>query len=375
MATDSKDPKKKYGDKLRVAKSEFLSMNGGDGTYSYSKNSNHQMIAANTVKGKIDQEIVNNLDVKHLSSLSNTISIADLGCSTGPNTFIAMQNILEAIQLKYHCQCPNSKPLDFQIFFNDRPSNDFNTLFNSIPKDCGYFVAGVPGSFYSQLFPESSLHFVHTCHALHWLSKLPEELLNKDSPAWNKGNIYYLNAPREVYNAYASQFYEDIDDFLSVRAKEIVAGGMMVIIMAGSPNGVPSHSNFSSFGTTFDLMGSSLMEMAKEGLISEELVDSFNIPIYAASPEEMIGLVERNGYFSIERIEFVKSTLEGTVAEASVRMKHSRAGMEGMLSKHFGSETIDEIFERLGKKLIEHSELLASRIKESGQLFLVLKRK
>lgn len=222
------------------------------------------MIASNTVKEKINQEISNNLDMKHLSSLSNTIRLADLGCSTGPDTILAMQNLLESIKLKYHSQCPNSKPLEFQVFFRDRPSNDFNTLFNSVPQDRQYFACGVPGSFHGRLFPELSLHFVYTCHALHWLSKLPKELLDKDSPAWNKGRIHYLNSPREVYNAYASQVYKDIDGCLSFRAKEIVTGGMMVIIMMGSPNGVPSHCNYSTFALTFDLMGSTLMEMARE---------------------------------------------------------------------------------------------------------------
>ncbi|KAL5553354.1 hypothetical protein UlMin_040755 [Ulmus minor] len=354
---------------------EFLPMNGGDGTYSYSKNSEFQRIASNTVKEKIDEEIVHKLDVKHLSSISNTIRVADLGCSTGPNTFISMQNVIKAIQLKHKSQsCPNS--LEFQVFLSDRVSNDFNTLFNSIPQNFGqFFVAGVPGSFHDRLFPESSLHFVYTSHALHWLSKLPEELLDQNNPAWNKGRIYYENGPREVYNAYASQFYKDIERFLCLRAMELVAGGMMVIVMAGS-----NSSHVSSFGMTFEFMGSILMEMAKEGLVREAQVDSFNVPIYAASVEEMVEVVEKNGCFSIGRIEFIKSTIlekkDIKIADhISDRMKHSRAGMEGMIGKHFGAEIIDEMFQRLAKKLQDHFQQLVLLAKESGQLFLVLKKR
>lgn len=40
-----------------------------------------------------------------------------------------------------------------------------------------------------------------------------------------------------------------------------------------------------------------------QGLIHEDQVDSFNLPFYTASLGMMAGLVERNGHFSIERLE------------------------------------------------------------------------
>jgi len=38
-------------------------------------------------------------------------------------------------------------------------------------------------------------------------------------------------------------------------------------------------------------------------LFDESEIDSFNLPCYASSPEEMRKVVERNGKFSIERME------------------------------------------------------------------------
>ena len=121
-----------------------------------------------------------------------------LGLSTGPNTFISVQNIIEAIELKYISKGENIETPKFMVFFNDQLSNDFDTLFISLTPNRQYFAAGVPGSFYGRLFPKASLHFIHSSYALQWLSNVPKEAMDEGSPAWNKGRIFYTNAPKEV---------------------------------------------------------------------------------------------------------------------------------------------------------------------------------
>lgn len=152
--------------------------------------------------------------------------------------------------------------LQFQVFFNDHVSNDFNTLFASLPLNRQYFAAGVSRSFYDQLFPSSSIHFAHSSYSLQWLSKVPEELLDEHSPAWNKGRIHYTGASDEVVNAYAAQFVKDMGIFLNARAQEIVQGGMMVLIIPGIPDEV-HHSELPA-GILFNFLGSSLADMVKE---------------------------------------------------------------------------------------------------------------
>ncbi|XP_062150160.1 loganic acid O-methyltransferase-like [Alnus glutinosa] len=342
--------------------SESHPMNGGDGTYSYSKNSYFQRATTNNAKAMMDDAIAEKLDV--ISDC--TFRIADLGCSVGPNTLFVVQNIIDAVQHKYQLS-------EFQVFFNDHASNDFNTLFASFPPKKPYFAAGVPGSFHGRLFPKSSLHFVHSSFALHWLSKVPEELLNKKSASWNKGRVHYTSAPDEVAHAYAAQFAEDMTMFLDARAKEVVVGGLMVLLMPATPNGIP-HSKAPS-GLICDLLGFSLMDMAKEGLISEAQVDSFNLPTYAPSPKEMTELVERNGFFSIERMEMTNppSSIDGPVNGQAWTM-HLRAGLEGIINKHFGAEIIDDLFHRFHKKIEEFFALLESSSKERTQIFVALKR-
>lgn len=221
-----------------------------------------QRIAANFEHEKINEEIAEKFDIEDLA-LTKTIRIADLGCSTGPNTFINMHTIVEAIKQKHETLCPTSSTRpEFQLFLNDLVTNDFNTLFKSLPIDREYFVAVVPGSFHGRIFPESSLHFVFMSHSLHWLSKLPAALEDENSPAWNKGRVHYANAPDEVVKAYKSQFGEEVEKFLDARAKELVGGAMLVIIMSGIPVDLPFSSTAN--GVMFEFMASILMEMVQE---------------------------------------------------------------------------------------------------------------
>lgn len=177
-----------------------------------------------------------------------------------------MQNIIEAIKQKYYKTLINPNPqttsLEFQVFFNDLDTNDFNTLFASFPKDKDYFAAGVPGSFRNRIFPESSLHFLYASYSLHWLTKLPVELGDEASPAWNKGRVHYTSASDGVVEAYKSQFHKEMDKFLEARAKELVSGGMLVMIFSGAHKDITVSST--ATGVMFDFMASIFMELVEE---------------------------------------------------------------------------------------------------------------
>ncbi|KAG5628383.1 hypothetical protein H5410_000100 [Solanum commersonii] len=170
-------------------------MNAGDGLYSYSKNSHLQILTSGIsqdhmirfprpkrcmrqvlgggllernnrwCKEMVRDAIIRKLDIKTILSSSNTIHITELGCSVGPNTFNAMQHIVEALKDKYLYQdqvIDSTKSIpEFQIFFNDQVTNDFNSLFCSLPVDRSYYASGVPGSFHDRLFPSRSIHFAH----------------------------------------------------------------------------------------------------------------------------------------------------------------------------------------------------------------------
>ncbi|KAG6672951.1 hypothetical protein I3842_16G085000 [Carya illinoinensis] len=337
---------------------EAYRMKGGDGVHSYANNSYYQRGVIDTAKKLITDEIADKLDLKNIV-LSNTFRIADLGCSVGPNTCFIVQNIIEAVQCK--CQCEGFDPqlLEFQVFFNDHTSNDFNTLFTSAPPNRQYYAAGVAGSFYRRLFPIDSLHFVHSSYAIHWLSRVPKLIVDESSPAWNKGRIHFSNTKDEVVKAYEAQYAEDMKCFLHARAQEVVCGGLIALTIYGRPNEAlhsQTHQNI-----VHDLLRSCLIDMARKGLISEEKVDSFNVPTYCMSPQELVVAVNRNGEFSVERIENQK--LASLI----------RAAYDGLIKEHFGDVILDELFELFRKKAEEEFSLFKSG--RSINFFALLKCK
>ncbi|XP_031263706.1 loganic acid O-methyltransferase-like isoform X1 [Pistacia vera] len=349
-------------------------MNGGEGPNSYANNSSlYQKRGLDIAKTFLYEEINKKLDVKLLCSSSNSFNIADLGCSVGPNTFLTIQNIIEAIKFNFQSQNLNPNTIEFQVFFNDHTLNDFNTLFKSLPSDRNYFAAGVPGTFHGSLFPKASLHFVHSSYSIQWLSKAPDEVQDEGSLAWNKGRILQ-DGSEDVEKAYASQFADDMVSFLRARAMEIVPGGFMALLLPCIPHGAnPSNC---SLIANLELMGSCLMDLAKRGLVEEAKVDSFNLPLYFATKQEIELLIQRNGCFKIKRMEQMERLMgditRPTVEKFALLM---RAGFEGIIKQHFGShEFIEELFNHYTDKLIDHGLFLDSSYMPMFDLFVFLNR-
>ncbi|KAA8520358.1 hypothetical protein F0562_014614 [Nyssa sinensis] len=132
----------------------ILHMNAGNGETSYANNS----ILQKAVIMKSQPLLENTLKDMYSDKFPECFSIADLGCSSGPNTLLVISNIIDTVHSL--CHQNNGKAPEFQVFLNDLPNNDFNTIFKSLPtfyaklkEDQGdklgpCFLSGVPGSFY-----------------------------------------------------------------------------------------------------------------------------------------------------------------------------------------------------------------------------------
>ncbi|WJX71577.1 hypothetical protein P8452_55557 [Trifolium repens] len=239
--------------------------------------------------------------------------------------------------------------------------NDFNSVFMSLDTfkkslrdeietemgPCYFF--GVPGSFFDRIFPNQSLHFVHSSYSLHWLSKVPNGGDN------NKGNIYVTNtSPSNVLKAYYEQFHVDFSLFLKCRAQELVEGGCMILTFLGRESDDPlALGKGSSYG--WELLAIALNDMVVEGIIEEEKLNTFNIPNYYPSPSEVKLEVQTEGSFSINQLE-VSEIMGDTVYNinafdsesemyASIA-KGTRAIIEPLMIVHFGEGIIDDAFDR-----------------------------
>ncbi|XP_048129075.1 salicylate carboxymethyltransferase-like [Rhodamnia argentea] len=350
---------------------QVLHMNGGMGETSYANNSLLQRKAILMTKPIIEAAataLFSTADTAFHASLA----IADLGCSSGPNALFAMSEIITVmINL---CKATNHELPEFQVFLNDLPGNDFNTIFAGLlPRfqeklseqmkgkygasaTFSCFFNGVPSSFYGRLFARESMHLIHSSYSLHWLSQVPIGIEG------NKGNIYIArSSPPGVIRAYYEQFQRDFSMFLECRGQELVMGGRMVLTIPGRRSDDPSSKECCSI---WELLAIALNEMVSKGLIEEEKLDSFNIPNYTPSPKEVRLEVQKQGSFSIDYLEVSEVNLSifdsdfnpnvASEDEGYNLAKCVRAVAEPMLVDHFGEEIIDEVFKRFGAQPAAH---------------------
>ncbi|CAH8302636.1 unnamed protein product [Eruca vesicaria subsp. sativa] len=331
-------------------------MSSGEDQHSYIHNSSYQKAAIKGVEERIKQAILEKLDLQLNSNLISTFTIADFGCSIGPNTFHVVQSIIDTVKFKHLKENneTNIVPLEFQVFFNDQSNNDFNTLFRTQPlsSESQYFLAGVPGSFYGRLLPRNIIHIGHTSYTIHWLSEVPEHVCDRKSPAWNKNYIHCNNLIEEVTKAYKVQFKKDMEVFLQARAEELVHGGLMIVVGNCLPDGVSMYETWQ--GHVMETIGDCLLDMAKSGIMSEEKIELFNFPVYFPQFSELKLMIEENGSFMIEMMETISHPFEDKRLSNEFITSMFRAFLTTVIEQHFGNGVVDELFSRLSEKLSKH---------------------
>ncbi|KAI9075275.1 hypothetical protein K1719_042776 [Acacia pycnantha] len=116
-----------------------------------------------------------------IRQLPKRLAIADLGCSSGPNTLFVISDLIETVE-KLCRELSHDSP-EYVIFLNDIPGNNFNNIFKSL--ECfkqnlstqvvggigQSFITGLRASFYGRILPTSSLQFVHSSYSLLFLSQ------------------------------------------------------------------------------------------------------------------------------------------------------------------------------------------------------------
>ncbi|CAK9182304.1 unnamed protein product [Ilex paraguariensis] len=322
---------------------EAIFMNGGEVESSYAQHawfaqkviSITKPILVNAVHSLFSEDLHRN----------KVLNVADLGCAAGPNPFSVILTIKESLERK--CKELNCQPPELQVYLNDLPGNDFNSLFKDLSRvgedqksdvllPC--FVMGAPGSFHGRLFPRSWLHLVHSSYSVHWLSQS--------------------------------------------RAEETVQNGRMVLILHGrqasDPWGKESCYHWEILAETISKMVSqaNVLSLSLEGLVDEEKLDSFNVPYYTPLQEEVQDIVDKEGSFAVQHIETFTLVLadnqeSDTRAKGEQLAKNIRCYTESIISYQFGKEITEKLYHKLTQIVVKD---LASRSPTNTTVVVVLSR-
>ncbi|BBN15234.1 hypothetical protein MPTK1_6g18160 [Marchantia polymorpha subsp. ruderalis] len=363
----------------------------GDGELSYAKNSSSQAVAVQELISYIEDAV----DITRLPNSAGPVVVADLGCASGSNTLKNIDIIVNRLKKRYlqsSCRQP-----DVSVYFNDLPSNDFNGLFQLVAEDtltgyssntdapAKYFPAGVPGSFYSRLFPESFVHVFFSSHCLHWLSKVPDAVMDRNSPAFNSNSCWIQDASEEVIAAYKDQSDKDLTDFLRCRAEELQSGGLLFLLFFARQT---SHEilNNSLFGDFWRLLDLTLESLVSERILTEEQRSSFNIPTFARSMEEISEVIERfKSQFVVQKLEMLpiyhfadyfgrRCNNEEPKILAKKVLLMIRTTKEPLIEAHFGP-ALNKIFWERCTELLLSSDLVGkvyARVRKPEPLHQVL---
>nr|AAM67278.1 AtPP protein [Arabidopsis thaliana] len=344
-------------------------MIGGDGPESYNQQSSYQRALLEATKDKMTKVISANLD---LDLISNRFIVADFGCASGPNTFVAVQNIIDAVEEKYRRETGQNPAdnIEFQVLFNDFSLNDFNTLFQTLPPGRRYFSAGVPGSFFERVLPKESFHIGVMSYAFHFTSKIPKGIMDRDSPLWNK-DMQCTGFNPAVKKAYLDQYSIDTKILLDARAEELVPGGLMLLLGSCLRDGVKMSET--PKGTVMDFIGESLSDLAKQGVTEQEKVDTFRTSIYFAEQGEIRQIIEENGKFTIEAFEDIIHAKNEFPFDPKTLAISFKAFYGAFISAHFGVEVMRKAFELVEVKAREQISRLHNS--KPGMQYLIVLRK
>ncbi|KAL8200429.1 hypothetical protein R6Q57_011768 [Mikania cordata] len=150
----------------------------------------------------------------------------------------------------------------------------------------------------------------------------------------------------------------------------MMGGGRMVLTLAGrttdDPRGEESYHLWRP-------LAMALQDMVFEGLVEEEKFDSFNIPVYTASPTEIMNLVKTEGSFILDHLEIFDVNWEAWKKEENDHdasepiqlndnhgfghdvSKAVKAGIEPLVANYFGEAMLDDVFKSYGQIIIARS--------------------
>ncbi|KAL3720565.1 hypothetical protein ACJRO7_005389 [Eucalyptus globulus] len=326
---------------------QILSMNGGCTEESYTENSKGRVARLSRMMPVLCTAPQDFCTTK----VSATITIADLSCASGPNTLIFTYMSI----IHNTCRQLGHSPSQFLMLPNDLPSNDFNTVFMSLP-EFQKRMREENGLDFGPCYIAGSLHLVQSSTSLHWLSQFIF-----------KGRVHGESS--------RGSLFEPIQDELLFISQVMIRrnGPGQRMVLAIRDRRMPDPSPDESC-LLWDYLGLAFQHLVSQGLVEEEKLHSYNTAYDDPYAEDVRAEVEREGSFELDLLEIIAVSWDG--ADGGHNYKILTIVNEFMIIGHFGGQILDSLIKRFtdmaarATKEVEYSCLVVSLTRKSPEICL-----
>jgi SAM dependent carboxyl methyltransferase len=227
---------------------------------------------------------------------SNAIVMADYGSSQGKNSLSPMRAAIRC----FRTRVGNERSV--MVVHVDQHANDFNTLFDVLQKDPerytlddpNVFPCAIGRSFYENVFPQGQVDLGWCSYAAVWLRRIPSLI---------PGHFISLGCTGDVRAAFDLQAAADWRLFLSLRARELRAGGRLVIVLPGL-----SDTGGSGLEPVFNSANTVLAELVDERVIDDDERKRMVLGSYPRRRAQLLEPFRADGQFqslSVEHCELL----------------------------------------------------------------------
>ena len=338
---------------------------GMKGAGYYDQHSSAQLSSIQALQDWLEDAVAN----LPLPAPAQPVTVMDLGSSEGRNAIQVMQSVSEGLRRR------TGQAL--RTVYSDLASNNFNQLFANLEeaRRAGLFPANVypsavGGSFYGPLLPPGTVHLATSFNSIQWLDRLPAVPL-RDGVAYRRPHPPRpgLSVSPELTSAFMRQAEQDLVRFLECRARELVAGGKLLLASPGDTDQARVADGLS------EVLNDACLDLVAAGQMERGAYDRLTMPCYWRTAEELLAPLERDdcparGAFAVERAEALEAptpfVLEfrrgGDVATyAAAYTGFCRAITEPVvraaLNQPEGDDgTVESLYERIRARLLAEPE-------------------
>jgi hypothetical protein len=213
------------------------------------------------------------------------IIVADYGSSQGKNSLPPIGLAVGLLRRRLGQDRP------IVVCHVDRPSNDFNSLFELLDTDPHRYGADDPyvfpcaigRSFYGSVLPPNSVDIGWSSFAAMWLSRVPALIPN---------HFYAFGSTGAIRAAFEHQGAQDWEAFIAVRAAELRPGGRLIVVAPGV------HDNGTTgFEHIMNNANQVLGEMVDEGAITASERGRMVMGVWPRRKHELLAPFRSDGRF------------------------------------------------------------------------------